>query len=146
MWLSSSTITSSPGWVWVRTAHRFPIEPLGRNRDASIPTISAASSWSRLTVGSSSQTSSPTSAAAIARRMESVGRVNVSLRSSTVAMPAILRTELGIEQRACLHHLSDCQVAPAGDGDLHPGLQAAGRDIGGGFQLLRIADHAQDIR
>src|SRR5207245_490554 len=145
MWLSSSTITSSPGWVWARTAHRFPIEPLGTNRDASIPTILAASSWSRLTVGSSSQTSSPTSAAAIARRMESVGRVNVSLRSSTVAIPAILRTELGIEQGAWLDDLGDRQVAPAGDGDLHPGLQAAGRDIRGAFPLLRNGGHGQDI-
>ena len=60
----------------------LPIAPLATNRPASLPSSSAARSWSAWTVGSSSKTSSPTSAAAIARRISSVGFVTVSERRS----------------------------------------------------------------
>ncbi len=56
--------------------------PLGTNRAASLPAMSAASCWRRLTVGSSLYTSSPTSAVAMAARISAVGRVTVSLRMS----------------------------------------------------------------
>src|SRR5438876_7235623 len=49
---------------------------------ASLPVNSAARSWRRLTVGSSSYSASPTSASAIALRMAALGRVTVSERRS----------------------------------------------------------------
>src|SRR5215212_442636 len=49
---------------------------------ASLPRSSATYSSSRLTVGSSPKTSSPSSASAIAPRIPCVGRVTVSLRRS----------------------------------------------------------------
>ena len=60
----------------------LPIVPEGTNTAASLPTAAAARSSSAITVGSSPQTSSPTSAVAITRRIASVGRVKVSERNS----------------------------------------------------------------
>jgi hypothetical protein len=73
---------SSPRAQWVSTETRFAMVPLETNRPASFPTRSAAIASSRLIVGSSPNTSSPTSAVAIASRMAGVGRVTVSLRKS----------------------------------------------------------------
>src|SRR5690606_15508305 len=56
--------------------------PEGTNSAASFPSRAAAISCSRLTVGSSPYTSSPTGALAIAWRMASVGCVTVSDRRS----------------------------------------------------------------
>ena len=56
--------------------------PLGKKSAASLPVFWAESSSRRLMLGSSPNTSSPTSAAAIARRMDSVGWVMVSLLRS----------------------------------------------------------------
>ena len=56
--------------------------PLVTNNPASLPSRSAAVRSSRLTVGSSPYTSSPTSASAIAWRIAVVGLVRVSLRRS----------------------------------------------------------------
>src|SRR5512139_1713349 len=53
-------------------------------RAASVLSISAARDWSRLTVGSSPYTSSPTSAWAMTSRMAGVGLVTVSLRRSMI--------------------------------------------------------------
>ncbi len=61
-----SQITSCPCSVWIRAAIRFPIDPVGTKMDASRPNTSAARASSRLTVGSSPYTSSPTSAFAMA--------------------------------------------------------------------------------
>src|ERR1700674_64944 len=69
------------------------MQPDGTNSADSFPKISAARSSSRLTVGSSPYTSSPTSASAIARRISAVGRVTVSLRRSTI--PSIRFTSSG---------------------------------------------------
>src|SRR5919205_221779 len=74
--------TSWPGRVWSLTAIWFPIEPVGTKSAASFSKSSAARSCRRLTVGSSPYTSSPTSASAIARRIEGVGLVTVSLLKS----------------------------------------------------------------
>src|SRR5580704_9896843 len=60
------------------------MHPVGTNRAACFPKISAARFSNRFTVGSSPYTSSPTSASAIARRISTVGRVTVSLRKSTI--------------------------------------------------------------
>src|SRR3990172_3740917 len=77
-------MTSSPRAQWLRTAARFPIVPDGTNKAASLPSRSAANACSRLTVGSSRKTSSPTSARAIASLMAGVGWVTVSERRSTI--------------------------------------------------------------
>ncbi len=60
----------------------LPIVPLATKTAASLPSSRAAIASSRLTVGSSPKTSSPTSAVAIASRMAGVGWVTVSLRRS----------------------------------------------------------------
>src|SRR5215472_8500976 len=78
-------MTSCPGRVWVRTEIRLPCVPEDTNSAASLPMRRAACSSSRRTVGSSSHTSSPTSARAMASRMPGVGRVNVSERRSTIS-------------------------------------------------------------
>src|SRR5258705_462970 len=83
MWLRSSRMTSWPGRVQTFTAIWLPMVPLGTNRAASFPRSAAADSSRRRTVGSSRNTSSPTSAPDIARRIDSVGRVTVSDRTST---------------------------------------------------------------
>src|SRR4029453_4187019 len=66
-----------------RNAIWLAIVPVGTYSAASLPVISAARSWSRWTVGSSPNQSSPTSASAIARRIEADGLVTVSERRST---------------------------------------------------------------
>src|SRR5256886_13000061 len=119
-------MTSCPGCVWLSSAHRLPMVPLGTKSEASFPTISAARCCSRWIVGSSSQTSSPTSAAAIAARIDAVGSVNVSLRNSTVRAILPLFSQLGIDQRPRRDHLGDGEVGLALDLDLDPGLQTAG--------------------
>ena len=77
-----SAITSWPGCVCRRMAIWLPMVPEGTNKAASRPNFSAARCSSKLTVGSSPYTSSPTSAAAIAARIWAVGRVTVSERRS----------------------------------------------------------------
>jgi hypothetical protein len=72
-----------PGRVSTEIASWFAIVPLAVNSAASFPRRSAASSSSRLTVGSSRYTSSPTGARAIAMRISGVGVVTVSDRRST---------------------------------------------------------------
>src|SRR5580765_2034627 len=85
MWESRSRTTSWPVCVWLTTAMRLPIVPEATKRPAALPSRSAASASSRLTVGSSSQTSSPTWARAMASRISGVGRVSVSERRSTMS-------------------------------------------------------------
>src|SRR2546425_650194 len=80
-------MTSWPGWVQTFTAIWLPIVPVGTNSAASFPTRAAAISSSRRTVGSSLNTSSPTSASTMARRIAAVGRVTVSERRSTRPSP-----------------------------------------------------------
>src|SRR5213594_3827554 len=82
---SRSTTTSWPARVWLTTETRLPIVPDATKRPAALPSRSAAIASRRLTVGSSSQTSSPTSARAIASRISGVGRVRVSERRSTMS-------------------------------------------------------------
>ena len=67
---------------------RLPIVPLATNSPASLPSSSAARASRALTVGSSPNTSSPSSASAIARRMAGVGWVTVSERRSMRIMAA----------------------------------------------------------
>ena len=73
-------LTSACSAIWVH------IVPVGRYSAACLPVTSAALSCSLLTVGSSPYQSSPTSAAAMALRMASVGRVTVSERRSMRAV------------------------------------------------------------
>ena len=61
--------------------------PEATKRPASLPSSSAARSSRALTVGSSPKTSSPSSAAAMARRIAGVGWVTVSERRSILGMP-----------------------------------------------------------
>ena len=82
-WAMRWTRISSPRRVCARTAAWFPIVPEGTYTAASFPSMRAVSASSAMTVGSSPQTSSPTSASAIARRISGVGRVTVSERRST---------------------------------------------------------------
>src|SRR5712691_1883263 len=86
---SRSSTTSRPGSVWLNTEIRLPCVPEATNRPASLPNRSAAMASSRLTVGSSSHTSSPTSARAIASRISGVGSVSVSERRSTTSCMAV---------------------------------------------------------
>src|SRR2546426_12276004 len=60
----------------------FAMVPVGTYRAASMPVRSAHRSWSRFTVGSSPNQSSPTSASAMARRIAAEGFVTVSERRS----------------------------------------------------------------
>src|SRR2546425_650582 len=85
MWESRSRTTSWPGRVWASTEIRLPCVPDATNSPDSLPIRSAARASSRLTVGSSSHTSSPTSARAMASRMAGVGSVSVSERRSTMS-------------------------------------------------------------
>src|SRR6266851_9675397 len=82
---SRSSTTSWPVRVWLTTETRLPMVPEATKSPAALPRRSAASASSRLTVGSSSHTSSPTSARAMASRMSGVGRVKVSERRSTMS-------------------------------------------------------------
>src|SRR5680860_1358159 len=83
---------------------------------ASFPRSAATRSWRRLMVGSSTYTSSPTSASAMARRMPAEGRVTVSLRRSMGASlvdtaTLLLTRTTGLADlrrgRACLLYTSD---------------------------------------
>src|SRR5438132_6997311 len=87
---SRSRTTSWPARVWLTTETRLPIVPDATKRPAALPSRSAAIASRRLTVGSSSQTSSPTSARAIASRISGVGRVRVSERRSTMSCTGLL--------------------------------------------------------
>ncbi len=78
----SSQITSSPGRVCTLIAIWLVMVPLGQNTAASCSNRRATRSSSMRTVGSSPNTSSPSSAWAMASRMAAVGRVTVSLRRS----------------------------------------------------------------
>ena len=82
MWQPASQMNSSPGSQCTRTPIWLDIVPEGTNSAASLPSSSAIRSCRACTEGSSSNTSSPTSAAAIAARMPGVGLVTVSLRKS----------------------------------------------------------------
>src|SRR5712692_9017977 len=97
-------MTSWPGRVWARTETRLPWVPDVTNSAASLPSRSAASASSRRTVGSSSHTSSPTSARAIASRISAVGSVSVSERRSTTScmrsIPIISPLPLGAQPGA----------------------------------------------
>src|SRR6516164_1108983 len=75
-------MTSWPCVVCSLIAIWLPIVPLGTNNAASRPKISAARRSSRLILGSSPYTSSPTSASNMARRISGEGLVTVSLRRS----------------------------------------------------------------
>ena len=81
-WCSRPAIVSWPRARWAIWATRLPIVPVATNRPASLPRSSAARSSRAMTVGSSPNTSSPTSASAIARRIAGDGWVTVSLRRS----------------------------------------------------------------
>src|SRR5438445_13188002 len=95
---SRSRTTSWPARVWLTTETRLPIVPDATKRPAALPSRSAAIASRRLTVGSSSQTSSPTSARAIASRISGVGRVRVSERRSTTSCTgSLLASPLGPE-------------------------------------------------
>ena len=50
---STPMIASSPRWACVRVAARLPMVPLATKRPACLPTLSAATASSSLTVGSS---------------------------------------------------------------------------------------------
>src|SRR3954452_6896996 len=90
MWQNSSQISSSPGWVCALTATLFDIDPDATYRPHSLPSSSATRPSSRLIVGSSLYTSSPTSAAAIAALMPGVGFVTVSLRRSITGVAIVV--------------------------------------------------------
>src|SRR5262245_7279363 len=85
---SRSRTTSWPGCVCASTETRLPWVPDVTNSPAALPRRSAAIASRRLMVGSSSQTSSPTSARAMASRISGVGNVSVSERRSTVSCTA----------------------------------------------------------
>src|SRR5262245_45334490 len=91
MWESASRMISWPGRVWASTEVRLPCVPEDTNSAASLPVRRAAWSSSRRTVGSSSHTSSPTSAWAMASRMADVGSVRVSDRKSTTSCMELSR-------------------------------------------------------
>jgi hypothetical protein len=73
---------SSPERALIATPIRLPMVPLGRKTEAALPRRAAATSSSRFTVGSSPNTSSPSGAVVIARRISGVGCVTVSERRS----------------------------------------------------------------
>src|SRR5262245_14760305 len=101
MWESRSRMISWPWRVWARTETRLPWVPEETNRAASLPMRRAACSSSRRTVGSSSHTSSPTSAWAMASRISGVGSVNVSERKSTMSCIERLPRGGGLEPLRC---------------------------------------------
>src|SRR5712692_5941384 len=85
MWVRSSARTTEPGFVCERSATWFAIVAVGRKSDTSCPSCAAIRRWSSLTVGSSRNCSSPTSALAIAASIAAVGFVTVSERRSITA-------------------------------------------------------------
>src|SRR5262245_709426 len=86
---SRSRTTSWPACAWLTTEMRLPMVPELTKSPAALPSRSAASASRRLTVGSSSHTSSPTSARAMASRISGVGSVSVSERRSTMSCMTI---------------------------------------------------------
>src|SRR5207248_454049 len=104
---SRSSTTSWPACVWATTETRLPMVPEATKRPASLPRRAAASASSRCTVGSSPQTSSPTSARAMASRISGVGSVSVSERRSTMSC-----TMLSL---AAFAKLLDGPLAPLGE-------------------------------
>src|SRR5437879_5717135 len=88
---SRSRTTSWPVCVWLTTEMRLPMVPDVTKSPAAFPSRSAASASSRLTVGSSSQTSSPTGARPMASRISGVGSVSVSERRSTMSCMKLSR-------------------------------------------------------
>src|SRR5919109_5457335 len=82
---SRSSTTSCPERVCATTQTRLPCVPDVTKSPASLPSRSAAAASSRWIVGSSPQTSSPTSARAMASRISGVGSVSVSERRSTIS-------------------------------------------------------------
>src|SRR5438477_644131 len=98
---SKSSTTSWPGRVCVTTETRLPCVPEVTKSPAGLPSRCAASASRRRTVGSSPQTSSPTSARAMASRISGVGCVSVSDLKSITSCPAIsLSLFLGSPRRA----------------------------------------------
>ena len=81
--------TAVPGTPSTRSAIWLPIVPDGTKTAASLPTRSAKVCSRRLTVGSSPEPSSPTSASAIARRIAADGLVTVSERRSTIPLLSV---------------------------------------------------------
>ena len=82
MWPVSCISNSSPELQCTRTAIWFDCVPEQANTADSFPSISATIDSRRLTVGSSPDMSSPTSAVAMASRIPGVGLVTVSLLRS----------------------------------------------------------------
>ena len=82
-------MTSSNSVVQTFMAIEFPIVPEGTNKAASLPIFSAAKDSSFWVVGSSPNTSSPTSASAMAFLIFSVGLVTVSLLKSEYSAIAL---------------------------------------------------------
>src|SRR5262245_24079032 len=87
---SRSSTTSWPACVCATTDTRLPMVPEATNTAASLPSRAAAIASRRWTVGSSPQTSSPTSARAMASRISGVGSVSVSERRSTTSCTGAL--------------------------------------------------------
>src|SRR4029453_5890948 len=85
MWLSSLARHSVPGGAARRRQIWLPMVPEGTYRAASCPGRSPTAASSRAIVGSSPQTSSPTSAEAMAWRMAGGGRVKGSEGGSIIA-------------------------------------------------------------
>src|SRR5918992_3651374 len=92
-------ITSSPRWQWLMSAARFDCVPEGKRSAASKPKISEARACRRLTLGSSPNTSSPSSASIIALRIAAEGRVTVSERRSTVMAEALRELPRDVAER-----------------------------------------------
>ena len=80
--LSPTSISSPRRLQCTITAIKFAMHEEGTKSAASFPNIVADKDSSSFTVGSNSQTSSPTSQVAIARLIAVVGSVNVSDRKS----------------------------------------------------------------
>src|SRR6185295_4970232 len=133
MWAVASQITSRPGRVWRWSAIWLPIVPEGTKSAASRSRVAAASASRRATVGSSPQTSSPTSASAIARRIAASGRVTVSERRSIVVrVVAFMRFPSSKPERHAHRQLRGLPALDLG-GDLRD--QQAQPDAGVGDRL-----------
>ena len=78
-------MSSSPRCALTAMPIRLPIVPLGTKVAASLPMRSAATSMSRLVVGSSPNTSSPRAEVTIAWRISGLGIATVSDRKSMIA-------------------------------------------------------------
>src|SRR5438045_3347912 len=125
----------SPSW--------FAIVPVGVQMAASLPNMAATLSCSRLMVGSSPNTSSPTSASAMALRMPGPGLVTVSLRKS---MRSAMMAPHDKREREAVRE----DRAPAGEGDAGGADRAAvsGRAaaprLGDSFGAVHRCDGEQD--